>query len=275
MKRNEIPRLSFDLAAAVSRNRFWSSRRRRVKRGPKRLVWQGQGWAPLYGAIAAWVFGEYDPAPSAERFAYLVARWQRTQEGLAVNGVLSRAPWRRMLDQCALGIPPAYVSPTAGRLARPHGLDQIVDTFGDPRTMPQPAWEAAYVSPARAPGSRRFVLSDGRETPALMLHRRLVPQAEAFFAAVARGGLWDELQPVGRAYAWDPSGKSLHAWGIAIDIRPQQYAPVLKPRDYPGPEHYPPGYLLRHIQAHGWQWGLWFGHPHPGHIQFATGVGTC
>jgi hypothetical protein len=107
------------------------------------------------------------------------------------------------------------------------------------------------------------------------LHRALVPHAEAFFTAVARGGLWDELQPIGRAYVWDPEGEGLHIWGIALDLRPDQYPPARRPRDYPGPEHYPPGYLMRHVQAFGWQWGLWFEHPHPGHLQFATGVEGC
>jgi hypothetical protein len=169
--------VAFDLAAALSRNRFWASQRQKVKRGPRRLLWQGQGWGPLYAAIGAWVFREYDPPPTPERFAQLVARWQRGQEGLAVNGV--------------------------------------------------------------------------------------------------RGGLWDELQPVGRAYEWDAAGESLHTWGIALDLRPAQYTPAARPRAYPDPEHDPPGYLLRHVQAHGWQWGLWFEVPHPGHLQFATGLEAC
>ncbi len=266
--------VSFDLAAAVSRNRFWAGRQRKVKRGPRRLLWQGQGWGPLYAAIGAWVFGEYDPPPTPERFAQLIARWQRGQEGLAVNGVLSRTPWRRMREQAARGIPPHYTSPASG-LQRPHGWEQILAMFGDPRIHGQDQWERTYIGLARAPGVRRFTLADGRQVPALRLHRNLVPHAEAFFAAVARGGLWDELQPVGRAYQWDPAGESLHAWGIALDLRPAQYPPVRRSREVPGVGHYPPGYLLRHVQAHGWQWGLWFEVPHPGHLQFATGVEAC
>ena len=65
--------VSFNLSRAVSANRFWGSARRKVVRGAKRKVWQGQGWHPLYAAIAAWFFGEYDPPPSQERFAQLVA----------------------------------------------------------------------------------------------------------------------------------------------------------------------------------------------------------
>lgn len=265
---------SFDLSEAVRRNRFWASTRRHVKHGPKRLVWQGQGWGPLYGAIAAWVFGEYDPPPSPERFAHLVARWQREQAGMAANGVLHRTAWRKMLAQAARGLPADFVS-LANGLIRPHGWEQVLATFGDPRATDRATWEAYYIGAARAPGSRRFVLADGRQTTTLPLHRHLVPHAEAFFAAVARGGLWDELQPLGRAYAWDPAGESLHAWGLALDLRPELYPPAPRPRDYPGPEHQPPGYLLRHVQAFGWQWGMWFETPHPGHLQFATGVEGC
>jgi hypothetical protein len=244
-----------------------------VKRGPKRLVWQGQGWGPIYGAVAAWILGEYDPPPSPERFAHLVARWQREQ-GLAVNGILSRTPWQKMRHQAARGIPEQFASPVDG-LVRPHGREQIVATFGDPRTMSQTEWETCYIGAARAPGSRRFTWSDGRQTPVLPLHRALIPHVEAFFVAVARGGLWDELQPIGRAYEWDPTSDSLHTWGIALDLRPKQYPAAARPRDYPGPEHYPPGWLNRHIQAFGWQWGLWFETPHPGHLQFATGIEVC
>lgn len=266
--------VTFDLAAAVSANRFWASRRQKVKRGPRRLLWQGQGWGPLHAAIGAWVFGEYDPPPTPERFAQLVARWQRGQEGLAVNGVLSRTPWRRMWEQAARGIPPEFSSPANG-LQRPHGQGQILATFGDPQTLSRDQWERAYIGLARAPGRHQFTLANGQQVPTLPLHRSLVPHAEAFFAAVARGGLWDELQPVGRAYEWDPAGESLHTWGIALDLRPAQYAPAARPRAYPDPERYLPGYLLRHVQAYGWQWGLWFEVPHPGHLQFATGVEAC
>jgi hypothetical protein len=265
---------AFDLAAAVTRNRFWASTRRKVVHGPKRLVWQGQGWGPLYGAIAAWMFGEYDPPPSPERFAHLVADWQREQAGLAVNGVLSRTPWRKMLAQTAHGIPADYTSPVNG-LLRPHGWAQVVDTFGDPGPLGRTVWEEHYIGAVRAPGLRSFMLADGSQARYLRLHRALVPHAEAFFAAVARGGLWDELQPVGRAYEWDPAAERLHTWGIALDLRPEQYQAASRPRSYPDPEHYPPGYLLRHIQAFGWQWGLWFESPHPGHLQFATGVEGC
>lgn len=266
--------VSFDLAEAVIHNRFWSSRKRQVKRGAKRLIWQGQGWAPLYGAISAWFFDEYDPVPTPQAFAQHVARWQRGREGLSVNGVLSRTPWRKMQEEAALGIPARFASPTSG-LVRPHGWSQILVTFGDPREMARQEWETTFIAAARAPGSRRFTLADGSRAPALPLHRTLVPHAEAFFAAVAHGGLWDELQPVGRSYEWDPSGQSLHCWGIALDFRPQQYQPSLRPRDYPDPAHYPPGYLVRHFKAYGWQWGLWFDTPHPGHIQFATGIDGC
>ena len=266
--------VSFDLSAAVNGNRFWSSRRRQVKHGPKRLVWQGQGWGPIYGAIAAWVFGEYDPPPSEERFAHLVARWQREQSGLAVNGILGRASWRRMQEQIALGLPPGFTSPV-NRVARPHGLEQTIASFGDPRSMDRSTWEARYIGAARAPGTRRFLRQDGSNKQVVYLHRSLVPHAEAFFATVASGGLWDELQPIGRGYQWDPDGNSLHAWGLALDICPDRYPSSHRPRDYPGPGSYPPGYLVRHLQAFGWQWGLWSEVPQPGHLQFATGIEGC
>jgi hypothetical protein len=266
--------VAFDLSAAATHNRFWAGTRQRVRYGAKRLVQQGQGWGPLLGAIGAWVFGEYDPPPSWERFAQLVAHWQQEQGGLAVNGILSRTPWRRMRQQAAQGLPPEFASPVDG-LRRPHGWDELIATFGDPRTLSQSAWEAWAIGAARAPGRRQFQREDGSMQPSLPLHRALAPHAEAFFAAVDRGGLWDELQPVGRAYAWDPAGASLHAWGVAFDVRPSQYPPARRPVDYPGPEHYPPGYLLRHLQAFGWHWGLWWDLPHPGHFQFATGVEGC
>jgi hypothetical protein len=265
--------VSFDLAAAVSQNRVWASTKSQVRHGPKRLSWPGQGWGPLYGAIAAWIFGQYDPAPTPEQFAHLVAHWQRGQEGVAANGILGRGSWNRVQAAAARGIPAEFVSPVAG-LERPHGLEQVAAVFGDPRTMSQAEWESRYVGAARAPGPRRFLLSDGSQSPVVYLHRSLVPHAEAFFAAVARGGLWDELVPMGRAYKWDPKGESLHAWGIAMDLRPERYQPAARARDYPDAEHYPPGYLVRHIQAYGWQWGLWFETPQPGHLQYATGVET-
>lgn len=245
-----------------------------MKHGPKRLTWQGQGWGVVYGAIAAWVFGEYDPPPSPERFAHLVARWQKKQEGLAVDGVLGRNTWRRMCEQVSQGIPFAFNSQVDG-IQRPRGWEQVIASFGDPRAMTQVDWEACYIGAARAPGTRRFLFRDGSQAPVMRLNRALVPHAEAFFASVARGGLWDELLPVGRAYEWDPKGKSIHSWGIALDLRPGQYAPAFRARDYPGPEHFPPGYLLRHIQGFGWQWGLWFDPPQPGHLQFATGIESC
>jgi hypothetical protein len=92
---------------------------------------------------------------------------------------------------------------------------------------------------------------------------------ERLFETIVAAGLWDAIQPVSGPFAFrnvrDGTQLSMHAFGIAIDINPKEYARNQK-------KHFPSPDIVHIFQDYGFHWGMFWTHPDPMHFQFATGA---
>jgi peptidoglycan hydrolase-like protein with peptidoglycan-binding domain len=245
------------------------------------------GWDVLYDAIASWILGFTTMTPSQETFARAIALWQ-TAHGLPASGILDAATWQPMLREAKRGIPGAFVTPEG--IQRPHGVDAISTTFGDPT---QVGWESRNLVSVDAPAGQRFTGT----TPRTRVHRLIAPHFRRLFEMVYRHGLWGELTPTSGTFncrAKAPHGShpcgtpgvqfnqlSTHSWGITIDIRAHDYQRISSPGGTP---QCPPATLTGIFQSFGFHWGLWFMNgkltpsgrinfsgADPMHFQYATG----
>jgi hypothetical protein len=252
---------------------------------------QRLGWDALYDAIASWILNFQNMTPAPPAFAQSVASWQLGAR-LPVNGVLDFNTWRAMLREAKAGIPRPFQTPE--RVARPHGLKAIVDTFGDPTKA---GWEARNIMPVTAPGGRLFA----PRVRTQRVHRLIAPHFNRLFTAIFNAGLWNELFPSSGTYLCRTKhsyGKKLcgepgilfnqlstHSWGITIDIRANDYPYFTDAMQSAGRRlRCPPPTITKIFQAHGFHWGLWFMNGNlnangrirfngadPMHFQFATG----
>jgi hypothetical protein len=248
------------------------------------------GWGVLYPAIASWILRLGDGATPLD-FAQAVAGWQG-RNGLTASGVLDDATWRRMLREVKAGIPRPFT--TTEGVRRPHGLTEVVSTFGDPT---RPGWESANLTRITAPAGRFFI--SNRATT--RVHRLLAPHFNRLFAAVEAAGLWPEIFPSAgtfvcrtkQGFGKKPCGSpgisfnqlSTHSWGITIDVRANDYPFYTAKMQSDGRRlGQPPPRITRIFQEHGFQWGMWFltdrprihgriglNGADPMHFQFATG----
>jgi hypothetical protein len=252
---------------------------------------QRLGWDVLYDAIASWILRFRNMTPAAHTFAQAVAGWQ-SRHGLPVNGVIDAPTWSAMLADAKAGIPRPFQTPEG--VARPHGLQAIVATFGDPT---QPGWEARNIVRINAPTGRTFASGVTR----LPVHRLIAPHFDRVFAAIHRAGLWNDFFPSAGAwvcrtkvsYGKQPCGTpgiqpgqlSNHSWGIAVDFRAANYPfYTTAMQTARRPLRYPPATITQVFQDHGFHFGLWFmngslnqrgrinfNNADPMHFQYATG----
>jgi hypothetical protein len=264
------------LQAAIAQNRVLATR---------------MGWDVLYGAIAGWILDFRNTTPAPADFARAVARWQMRQL-LPATGIIDANTWSAMLADAKAGIPRPFQTPEG--VARPHGLQAIVATFGNPT---QAGWGARNLVPVAAPAGQTFAPGIAR----LPFHRLIAPQFDRVFAGINSNGLWIEFFP--SAGAWvcrtkksdgkrpcgtpgiQPGQLSNHSWGIAIDFQAQSYPFYTANMQQAGrPLRYPAATITSIFQAHGFHWGLWFMNGRltvrgridftgsdPMHFQFATG----
>jgi len=252
---------------------------------------QRLGWDTLYDAIAGWILNFQNMTPAPPAFAQSVANWQLGAR-LPVNGLLDAGTWRAMLREAKAGLPRPFQTPE--RVARPHGLQAIVATFGDPT---QAGWEARNIVRVTAPGGGLF--APGVRTQ--RVHRLIAPHFNRMFTAIFNAGLWNQLFPSSGTYVCRTKhsyGKKLcgapgiqfnqlstHSWGVTIDIRSNDYPYFTEAMQSAGRRlRYPPPTITKIFQAHGFHWGLWFMNGNlnangrirfkdadPMHFQFATG----
>jgi len=249
------------------------------------------GWGVLYDAIASWIPRFRNMTPAAGTFAQAVARWQM-RHGLPPTGSIDATTWSAMLASAKEGIPRPFQTPEG--VVRPHGLQAIVATFGDPT---QTGWEARNIVRVTAPAGQAFAPGVTRRP----VHRLIAPQFDRLFAAINSAGLWTQFFPdagtwvcrTKKSHGKQPCGTpgiqrnqlSNHSWGIAIDFRAPAYPFYTAGMQQAGrPLRYPPATISSIFQDHGFQWGLWFVDGRltargridftgadPMHFQFATG----
>lgn len=235
------------VARAVQQNRRYES-----------TVWRG-----YYDPISIYYLRYRLSTPVESEFAQAVARWQ-SAVGLPVDGVIGPRTWRVMRPR---GEPQRFTTPDG--IARPGNFAQVLATFGDPRPNPT-AWARRNIDLARAPGGFQFRYHTGGIGPTVRVHKLIRPQFERLFQAIAAEGLWDAIQPVSGPYVHrnvrnSTTKLSMHAFGLAIDINPDEF-----PRGHK--DHFPDPFVVQIFQDHGFHWGIFFPNPDPMHFQFATGT---
>lgn len=155
----------------------------------------------------------------------------------------------------------------------PHGYDEIVRLYGDPRPYIRPdgtmrsEWETHELGIASLPAEIPLSWNLAVRVARVRCHQKLVPIVAATFNSIHAAGLWDELREYGGCYAAraqrGSSKPSLHLWGAAIDLNPST--------NQLGTEGDMSPAVVEIFEAVGWTWGGRFGRPDPMHFQFATG----
>lgn len=240
----------FQLKRAVAQNSQWGSK---------------LGWSSLFTPISVYYL-RLQAQPSKREFAEAIAGWQRTVMHVAnPDGILDAKTWQNMRR---LGEPVDFALNSVTQ--RPHNYKDVCDTFGNP-SVNHERWKKANIVKIYAPTGMKFRwLSTGRQMDYVWGHRVLEDNYKALFMRIAADGLWNLIQPVSGPYNYRTQRSadtklSMHAFGIAIDIRPDLY---IRGRIQP----YPDLRVIEIMREHGFHWGIFFQKPDPHHFQFATGA---
>ena len=161
-------------------------------------------------------------------------------------------------------------------IARPHGLQEILDLFGDifefieeDGELNVQKWQRQKLTHARLPFPIPLSWDPSKSVTRLLCHKRVAEIFPEALATIQNDGLQDQIRTFGGCYNFRSkrsSGKlSTHSWGIAIDLNPQTN-PMGKPGDM-HPE------VVEIFRRFGFKWGGdWSGRSKdPMHFQFCTG----
>ena len=172
--------------------------------------------------------------------------------------------------------PPAKAKPGAPPpLVTPHGLEEVIATFGDIRKYIRsdgtlmPNWERKHLARTRLPFSIPLSWARSSRVSRLYCHKKLVKVFPAVFAEIQRKGLRSEIRTYGGCFNYRSkrsSGKlSTHSWGISIDLNPTSNGMGTKGDMNPK--------VVEIFRRHGFKWGGdWTGRgKDPMHFQFCTG----
>ncbi len=221
-----------------------------------------QLWPGLRTPISIYYLRFYRSVPDDREFAQAVARWQYAVGNLHVNGQLDASTWHIMRTR---GEPHAFTTPDG--VVRPSSYHEMLATFGNPQ-QDRERWEKKNIVHVNAPSGYNFRV-EGGSTRTVRAHRLLKKHLECLFEVIAKVGLWDAIQPVSGPYNFrnvrGGTRLSTHAFGISIDIKPDEYARGQK-------EHFPGADVVHVFQDYGFHWGMFWGHPDPMHFQFAIGT---
>ena len=169
-----------------------------------------------------------------------------------------------------------FTNPTATpTLVPPHGLDQIVATFGDifdyireDHTV-DPRWQTEMLSTISLPFSIPLSWDKSHSIQRITCHKQLAPICIAVFANLQAAGLQSAITSFGGCFSFRPQRTgtklSAHCWGIAIDLNPESNAQ--------GTEGNMDTAVISIFKKVGFAWGGdWEGKVRdPMHFQFCTG----
>jgi hypothetical protein len=160
-------------------------------------------------------------------------------------------------------------------LLPPHGLDQIVTTFGDifahiraDHTL-DPGWETEALARVTLPFAMRLSWDKSRSVTQFTCHRLLAAKFEKVFAQIHTEGLQSAITTFGGCFAFRQqrtgSKLSAHAWGIALDLNPESNAQ--------GTAGNMDERIIAFFREAGFTWGGdWKGRTRdPMHFQFCSG----
>lgn len=120
---------------------------------------------------------------------------------------------------------------TSVSIAPPHGLEQIIATFGDifayvraDHTL-DPQWQMDQLATIALPFPLTLSWDHSRVVERMTCHKKLVSVFEKVFASILNAGLQSNINSFGGCFSFRPqrSGTKLsaHSWGIAIDLNPE------------------------------------------------------
>lgn len=154
-------------------------------------------------------------------------------------------------------------------IRRPSGLEEILITFGDPRSLEghlARGWEEDNI--VRAPLPEALRLSWDMSIPVLTvsLHRHVAPFFLMAVNEIYDLDLWPSMISWGGGFNFREqrggSKLSTHSWGIAFDIATKENP--LGSKGTLNPD------IIAVFEKYGWFWGGRFHRPDPMHFQFAT-----
>lgn len=160
----------------------------------------------------------------------------------------------------------------------PNGLQEIKDMFGDitnyivtDGTLAE-EWHDDYLTIINLPFSMPLSWDKTSDVSRITCHKLLAPMFVTVFAQIKTQGLDKYITDFGGCFSYRPQRTSIngsklstHAWGIAIDLNPNE--------DEQGTAGSMPQGIIDIFKANGFEWGgIWEGKiKDPMHFQFATG----
>src|SRR5215469_9954281 len=123
---------------------------------------------------------------------------------------------------------------SASRLVSPHGLDQIISTFGDifdyireDHTL-DPRWQTEMLATIALPFPLPLAWDKSRSVERMTCHKLLGQIFADVFARIQSANLQGTITSFGGCFSFrqQRTGTKLsaHAWGIAIDLNPESNA---------------------------------------------------
>ncbi|MGH9547351.1 MAG: M15 family metallopeptidase [Terriglobales bacterium] len=159
--------------------------------------------------------------------------------------------------------------------AVPHGLEEIIATFGDIHKyigsdgQLDPRWQTDFLARMLLPFPLRLAWNLSQTITRMTCHGRLARVYASVFASIQEQGLQAKVASFGGCFAFRPqrTGNKLssHSWGIAIDLNPES--------NMQGSAGNMDAGLVEIFRRAGFEWGgNWKGKTRdPMHFQFCTG----
>ena len=160
-------------------------------------------------------------------------------------------------------------------LAPPHGLDQIIATFGDifayttaDHTL-DPRWQSEFLNRVPLPFPITLSWDHAHSASTITCHKLLANAFTTVFDRIQSSGLQSKITSFAGCFSFRPQRTgtrlSTHAWGIAIDLNPET--------NEQGTDGNMDPELISIFCNAGFEWGGdWQGRSRdPMHFQFCTG----
>jgi hypothetical protein len=119
-------------------------------------------------------------------------------------------------------------------LLPPHGIDQIIATFGDifeyilPDHSLDPRWQSDFLARADLPFALTLAWDKRQLANKITCHKLLAGTLTDVFSRIQSGGLQSKITSFGGCFSFRPQRTgarlSAHAWGIAVDLNPETNA---------------------------------------------------
>jgi hypothetical protein len=163
----------------------------------------------------------------------------------------------------------------AVRLSAPHGIEQIIASFGNIYEYVRkdgsldPRWAAEFLVRIILPFPIILSWDHATSVKQMTCHRKLADVFGEVFARLEAGGLQERIKTFGGCFSFRQqrtgSKLSAHAWGIAVDLNPETNAQ--------GTAGDMDAEVIEVFRAAGFEWGGdWEGKVRdPMHFQFCSG----